>query len=82
MRRALEYGSAVEAFANVEVFERDGWLCQLCGDPVDREADFPHPLYPTLDHIVPLSKGGEHSRANTQLAHYRCNLMKGARMAA
>lgn len=31
----------------------------------------------TLDHIVPLSKGGEDSYDNTQATHYRCNKKKG-----
>lgn len=40
----------------------------------------PHPLAPTTDHIVPLSKGGKHERRNCQLAHFKCNTAKGARL--
>ena len=29
--------------------------------------------YPTVDHIVPLSKGGTHTWNNVQLAHMACN---------
>jgi 5-methylcytosine-specific restriction endonuclease McrA len=32
-----------------------------------------------LDHIVPLAKGGLHSRANTACACNGCNMKKGAR---
>jgi 5-methylcytosine-specific restriction endonuclease McrA len=35
-----------------------------------------------LDHIIPISKGGAHSRDNCQAAHARCNRMKSAKMPA
>lgn len=36
--------------------------------------------YPSVDHIVPLAKGGLHSWDNVQLAHFKCNTLKGARV--
>jgi 5-methylcytosine-specific restriction endonuclease McrA len=66
----------VEYFKNTEIFERDGWACQLCGLPIDRDARKPDPLSVSLDHIVPISLGGAHSRANTQCAHLSCNVRK------
>ncbi|UPW09799.1 HNH endonuclease [Gordonia terrae] len=61
------------------VFERDHWLCGLCGGEVLPEWEYPHPGSASLDHIVPLSKGGSHTYDNVQLAHLKCNLRKGAR---
>lgn len=60
------------------VMKRDGWVCQLCGDATDRSVMWPHPLYPTIDHIVPVSKGGTHDMSNLQCAHARCNIRKQA----
>lgn len=60
-------------YDRVSIFERDGWVCQLCGEPVDREACWPDPGCATIDHIVPLSLGGEDSPSNVRLAHYGCN---------
>jgi len=77
-RTALE-DATVERFDPVDIYERDGWRCQLCGEPVDPHSTWPDPLYPSLEHIVPLAAGGKHSRANTQLAHWICNVRKGAR---
>jgi len=37
------------------------------------------PRRPSMDHIIPLSRGGMHALANVQLAHYRCNLSKNNR---
>lgn len=59
-----------------EVFERDEWTCKLCGKPTLRTTIVPHPMAATLDHIVPLSKGGTHVMANVQCAHFECNWMK------
>ena len=69
----------VETVDPLGVFERDGWRCQLCGarTPKERRGTY-HDRAPELDHILPLSKGGEHSYANTQCACRRCNHGKGA----
>ena len=71
---------SVEAIERAVVFERDGWLCGLCGGSVDKRLPWPDPMSPSLDHIVPLSLGGHHLYANVQLAHLRCNLVKGNRV--
>jgi hypothetical protein len=78
--RRVRLGAAVvERFDPEEVYERDGWICQLCGTSVDRKLAWPDPASRSLDHILPLVADGSHSRANTQLAHWICNVRKGAR---
>lgn len=79
-RRARLAGATIEAFDRIEVFDRDGWMCGICNEPVDRSVRFPDPSSVSLDHIIPLSRGGDHSRANCQTAHRICNLRKGARL--
>lgn len=59
------------------VFARDGWRCQLCKRPVSRRPKS-RSMWPTLDHIVPLSAGGSHEYPNVQLAHMICNQRKHA----
>lgn len=78
-RRARKLGVALESFAHKEIFERDNWVCGICGKSVDKYLEYPDPLSPSLDHIIPLSKGGSHTKNNVQLAHLCCNLQKGAR---
>jgi len=75
--RARKRGVGYEVFQPREIHERDGWRCQLCGLPVLPDKPPLHPRYPTLDHIVPLSLGGPHSRANVQCACRGCNIAKG-----
>ena len=76
-RRARLRGATIERFTKEEIFIRDSWRCKLCGKKLKPGAKFPHPLYPTIDHIVPLSKGGQHTRLNVQAACFICNSMKG-----
>jgi HNH endonuclease len=38
----------------------------------------PDPLSKSLDHLIPLSRGGTHEPANVSLAHLRCNVSRGA----
>jgi len=73
-KRAAKKNAVVEKFNTAEIFKRDGWICQLCHKKVNPRLKHPHPLSKSLDHIVPLSRGGEHSRRNTQLAHLSCNV--------
>jgi 5-methylcytosine-specific restriction endonuclease McrA len=53
------------------VWARDEGICGICQEAAD-QSDW------HLDHIQPLSKGGEHSYRNTQVSHPVCNLRKGA----
>lgn len=77
-RRAKLKGAFVEEVRPLVVFKRDRWICQICHHRVDRTLDGrTDPMGPTLDHIIPLAKGGLHSYANCQLAHRRCNSLKG-----
>ena len=81
-RRALERGAnGSERVDRQVVFERDAWMCRLCMRPTNRHADFPDPDYPTLDHIIPLARGGPHTYGNVQTACFRCNASKGDRLA-
>lgn len=52
-------------------------ICAICGRPVDMELKAPDPMSPTVDHIIPVNKGGHPSDINNlQLAHWICNRMK------
>lgn len=62
-----------------KLYERDGGICQICGEPCDwddMEWGCHGPTYPSLDHIIPRSKGGDHKWENVQLAHCICNSRK------
>lgn len=80
VKRARKRNATVERVSPFRVFERDGWRCQLCGCKTLRsKRGTIHPRAPELDHIMPLSKGGEHSYANTHCACKTCNASKNNR---
>jgi len=55
------------------ILQRDNGHCYLCGKPID-----PRDLH--FDHVVPLSKGGEHSNDNLRPSHALCNMKKGDKL--
>jgi len=77
-RRSQKAGVKAESFDPVEVLKRDGYICQNCGRKTRPDFNRWHSLYPNLDHIVPLSKGGNHTKQNTQCLCRQCNLYKGS----
>lgn len=61
----------------LKIYERDGWTCQLCTEPVDPSLHHSDQWAATLDHIVPRSQGGDDSDENLRLAHRWCNSVRG-----
>lgn len=68
-----------------KVIKKDCGICQLCGKPIDVNDYYRDgsgffvagDSYPSIDHIMPVSLGGKHVWSNVQLAHRRCNTIKG-----
>lgn len=65
------------------LFKRDKGICHICGKPcdyedytVDGDVFIAGNWYPSIDHVVPVSKGGRHSWKNVKLAHRLCNSVK------
>lgn len=51
-----------------------GWTCHLCNEPIDPYASGRTRLGLSVDHIVPVSRGGAlFDHANTAPAHMKCN---------
>ena len=55
----------------LKVFERDGYLCRHCGKQLTR-------FSATLDHVQPVSQGGNNSYSNLATACLQCNSQRGA----
>lgn len=53
--------------------------CAICGLPINYELKHPNPWSFTIDHIIPISRGGTTDEDNLQAAHFKCNRLKGER---
>lgn len=79
-KRAVAHGGKSAPVNRFEIFERDGWVCGVCGDAIDPTLVRPDMRSVSLDHIVPLARGGDHVPENCQAAHLGCNISKGCRV--
>lgn len=71
-------GTWIMPSRRLSIYERDDWTCKICGEPVDRDADVGDNMAPSLDHIIPRSRGGGHESENLRTAHRVCNSRRGA----
>lgn len=84
-RRVIVSNGRVDWDISVErLSNRDKGVCYLCNTKVDmkdysttEEGHFiAGEYYPSIDHVIPISKGGTHSWDNVKLAHRICSTYK------
>lgn len=74
--KQLKYGATAH-----ELAERDGTDCSICGKPVDMTLNRNVSMMgPSVDHVIPRSRGGSDDPDNLALAHLICNISKGNRV--
>jgi 5-methylcytosine-specific restriction endonuclease McrA len=78
VRRAVVKGGG--RFTKLDLVQRWGCVCYLCGDEVSFDRSLPLRNRPSIDHVVPIFHGGEHSVENCRVVHFSCNSAKGAKM--
>lgn len=68
-----------------KLYDRDKGICKICNGicnwndkKIVNGTTIVGNTYPSIDHIIPLSKGGSDDWENLQLAHFKCNWLKGA----
>ena len=83
--RAIKFGCEyADGVTLKKLIKRDGLQCAICGGMCDlNDRSYGNgngPLYPSMDHIIPLCKGGSHTWDNVQVAHLICNSRKNAKI--
>lgn len=74
-RRAIyAKGEKIDA---LELFEKYNWICNICNTKIENHRRFPDCMAATIEHVIPLSKGGTHTWDNVRPAHAKCNFEKG-----
>lgn len=79
-RRCEKYGVFYDnTITRAAVIKKYDGICQICGikcDETDRGWGTTGAKFPTVDHIIPLAKGGAHTWDNVQCACAMCNSKK------
>lgn len=81
--RKLRHAETWDGVTDQQIYERDGWICQIPGcelGPIDPELKYPSPLSAEPDHIVPVSLGGADTAPNKRASHKICNERRCNRM--
>lgn len=80
MQKNGKYNSDIDLDAVIDRYDN---VCYLCGGQCDK-ADhewksgvfYVGRNYPSIEHVIPISKGGTHTWDNVNLAHHYCNSIK------
>ena len=75
-RNARKRMAHVESVDPIIVFKRDNWRCAYCKCKVIRSNGGYEHRAATMDHVVPISKGGPHTYENIVTACQQCNNKK------
>lgn len=82
-RRKLEGAKVDRGITLQGLYNRDNGVCYICGGNCDWEDKTETETtivcgdrYPSIDHVIPLARGGKHKWDNVRLAHRRCNSLK------
>jgi hypothetical protein len=75
--RHLRHALTWDGITDEEILERDRWRCGICGRRIGKTYKYPHLRSKSIDHIIPLSEGGDDVAANKRAAHLGCNMARG-----
>lgn len=78
--RIINNGEYDRTITLPKLYMRDGGVCHICGKQVNMNTNTNDDEYGSIDHLIPLSKGGTHTWGNVSLAHRRCNTIKSNRV--
>lgn len=63
-----------------QVIREYGDKCHICNQSIDLDLPRTHKQGLTVDHLVPLSKGGSDEMSNLRPAHWSCNMRKSDKL--
>lgn len=78
-KRIRENGPIDHDISIERLMIRDKGICYLCQERVDIDSHHNNNYYPSIDHVIPIIRGGTHTWENVRLAHRVCNSIKNNR---
>lgn len=79
-KRAKSNGKYDSSITLEKLFKRDKGECYICGKKLNPDTYYNDPLAPTIEHVIPIIKGGTHTWDNVRLACRACNNAKGTKL--
>lgn len=78
--RCRRFGGFYNAkVTRLAVLNACAWRCYICGHKVSDDVAATHDRKATIDHVVPLEKGGPHDWQNVKACCRKCNITKQAK---
>lgn len=78
-KRAKKNGNYDKSITLAKVYKHDHGVCYICGKHLILNDDYNRSDAPTIEHVVPICKGGTHTWNNVRLACRACNTAKGTK---
>lgn len=79
-KQAKRNGNYDKSITLAKVYKRDHGVCYICGKHLILNDDYNRSGAPTIEHVVPICKGGTHTWDNVRLACRACNIAKGTKL--
>lgn len=74
--RRRGYRATLRNMSVEKMGDRDNWTCHICKEPVNPLLPSNHKEGASVDHVIPLSRGGTDEPGNLKLSHWICNVKK------
>jgi len=65
-RRARKKNQLGKPYSRQKIFDRDEWMCYLCGESINPDLKRPDMMSASIDHVKPISKGGLDCESNVR----------------
>lgn len=79
-KQAKKNGNYDKSITLAKVYKRNHGVCYICGKHLILNDDYNRLDAPTIEHVVPICKGGTHTWDNVRLACRACNTAKGTKL--
>lgn len=79
-RYGLQRLKANRDYRKIDIFKRDSYICYICDKQLSPDTPWPDPLCPTIEHVIPLARGGADLESNVKTACWGCNNKKSTNM--